>query len=266
MANNGASGMVRVKLDLRCVVRHRGPHNLVWIIADRSETPTIGHFARLVQSKYGVPKSAELYLDDALLPHGEPIAMLNDKDTVRVVGAIKQQSSSSSLEPIANAEPSSVTDERIKTEIKQEDPGSSSSVHVACPIAIKLESSDSDPSDEGGMELSQVTPQPIKRKVKWQNPSSGGSIDVAAAVHIPPSDLDSYTGRRRSCLHTQPSDMPPAPASGSDMPPAPPAAPCVVYLTASTKEASVKLECQPLSRNGHDPQVPDAIRGTPRLP
>ncbi|KAL3238742.1 hypothetical protein MRX96_021776 [Rhipicephalus microplus] len=257
MANNGASGMVRVKLDLRCVLPHRGPHNLVWIIADRSKTPTIGHFARLVQSKYGVPKSAELYLDDALLPHGEPIAMLNDKDTVRVVGAIKQQSPSSSLEPIANAEPSSVTDERIKTEIKQEDPGSSSSVHVACPIAIKLESSDSDSSGEGGMELSQVTHQPIKRKVKWQNPSSGGSIDVAAAVHIPPSDLDSHTGRRRSCLHTPPSDMPPAPAREP---------PCVVYLTASTKEASVKLECQPLSRNGHDPQVPDAIRGTPRLP
>ncbi|KAL1423370.1 hypothetical protein MTO96_021131 [Rhipicephalus appendiculatus] len=193
MADNGASGIVRVKLDLRSVVSHRGPHNLVWIIIDRSKTATIGQFARLVRFKYyGIPENAELYLDDALLPHGEPIAMLKDNDTVRVVEATKQPSSNSGSQPNTKAEPSSVTDQKVKTCVKQEHPGSSNGVDVVRAITIKLESSDSDSSHDDGPELSPVMDQPIKREVKCENPGSSDNINVVRAMQTPSSDSHTY--------------------------------------------------------------------------
>ncbi|KAH7943972.1 uncharacterized protein LOC119400241 [Rhipicephalus sanguineus] len=190
MADSGASGIVRVKLDLRCVVPHRGPHSLVWTIVDRSKTATIGQFARLVRLKYGVPENAELYLDDALLPRGEPIAMLKDKDTVRFVRAIKQPSSDTCSQPNADSEALPVTGQPIKREVKQERPGSSDGVDVVRAITIKLRSSDSDSRHSDDPESLPVANQPVKREVKRETPDSS---DVVRAIKIPSSDSDSHT-------------------------------------------------------------------------
>ncbi|KAH6943109.1 hypothetical protein HPB50_016013 [Hyalomma asiaticum] len=112
MADFGAS-FVRVKLDLHCAVPHQGTRDLVWIVADRSKIATIEQFILLVRSQYGLPKEIELYLDDALLPHGEPTVILKDGDTVRSVGVIKQQSSSDS-QGDNSPEPLPATDQPIK--------------------------------------------------------------------------------------------------------------------------------------------------------
>lgn len=189
MADSGASGIVRVKLDLRCVAPHRGPGSLVWIIVDRSKTATMGQFARLLRSKYGVPENAELYLDDALLPRGEPIAMLKDKDTVRFVRAIKQPCSDTCSQPNADSEALPVTGQPIKREVKQEHPGSSDGVNVVRAITTKLRSLDSDSRHSDDPESLPVANQPDKREVNRETPDSS---DVVRAIKISSSGSDSH--------------------------------------------------------------------------
>ncbi|KAH7980450.1 hypothetical protein HPB49_016297 [Dermacentor silvarum] len=82
--------VVRVKLDLQSAIPRRGLHNLVCIIIDKAATTTIRQFAKLIRTKYGVPKKSELYLNDTLLPLHEPMQILRDKDTVRIVTAAQQ--------------------------------------------------------------------------------------------------------------------------------------------------------------------------------
>ncbi|XP_049515243.1 uncharacterized protein LOC119451088 isoform X2 [Dermacentor silvarum] len=119
MAESGS--VIRVKLDLRSAHPRRGPHDLVWSIVDKAVTTTISQFEKLIRTKYAVPSESELYLDDALLPPDEPIQILSDKDTVRIVTAAQQPSNSDSH---ADDDPeSSLTiDKPIKTEVKRERP------------------------------------------------------------------------------------------------------------------------------------------------
>ncbi|KAL3238741.1 hypothetical protein MRX96_021775 [Rhipicephalus microplus] len=100
----GADAEIRVKLDLGLAVPHREAHNLVWIVVDTAETATVKQFTKLIRAKYGVPKKSELYLDDAWLPPDEPLRILRDKDTVRVVTPA-QQPSKPDTEPDDDAAP-----------------------------------------------------------------------------------------------------------------------------------------------------------------
>ncbi|KAH6943110.1 hypothetical protein HPB50_016014 [Hyalomma asiaticum] len=116
MADAGST--IRVKLDLRFAVPHREAHNLVWIVVDRAETATIKQFAKLIRAKYGVPKKSELYLEDAWLPPDEPLQILRDKDTVRVVTPAEQPSKPDS-QPDDDAPPTPVTDELLEEKKKK---------------------------------------------------------------------------------------------------------------------------------------------------
>lgn len=83
-------------------------------------TRTIRQFAKLIRTKYGVPKKSELYLDDTLVLLDEPMQILRDKDTVRIVTAAQQPSNSDS-HPDNDPESSLGIDTLIK-EIKWEGP------------------------------------------------------------------------------------------------------------------------------------------------
>ncbi|KAL1423369.1 hypothetical protein MTO96_021130 [Rhipicephalus appendiculatus] len=111
-----AGGEIRVKLDLRFAVPHREAHNLVWIVVDTAETATVKQFAKLIRAKYGVPKKSELYLDDAWLPPDEPLRILRDKDTVRIVTPAQQPSKPDSS---PDDDAALVPDEPVKTTKKK---------------------------------------------------------------------------------------------------------------------------------------------------
>ncbi|KAH7943971.1 hypothetical protein HPB52_013902 [Rhipicephalus sanguineus] len=114
MADAGAE--IRVKLDLRFAVPHREAHNLVWTVVDTAETATVKQFAKLIRAKYGVPKKSELYLDDAWLPPDEPLRILRDKDTVRVVTPAQQPSKPDSK---PDDDPAPVPNQFVKTTKKK---------------------------------------------------------------------------------------------------------------------------------------------------
>ncbi|XP_070380454.1 coilin-like [Dermacentor albipictus] len=113
-----AASVIRVKLDLRCAIPHRDAHNLVWIVVDRAQTATIKQLSKLIRTKYGIPKKSELYLDDAWLPPDEPLQILRDKDTVRVVTPA-QQSSNSSSHPNDDPGPTTATGKPVEEKKKK---------------------------------------------------------------------------------------------------------------------------------------------------
>ncbi|XP_037570709.1 uncharacterized protein LOC119452827 [Dermacentor silvarum] len=166
MAESGS--VIRVKLDLRSALPRRGPHDLVWSIVDKAVTTTIRQFEKFIRTKYGVPRKSELYLDDALLPPDEPIQILSDKDTVRVVTAAQQPSNSDSH---ADDDPeSSLTiDEPIKTEVKRERP------EIGEPI-----------NEEVKRESPEIN-EPIKTEVKRERPKIGEPIKTEVKQEPPES-------------------------------------------------------------------------------
>ncbi|XP_037570404.1 cell surface glycoprotein 1 isoform X1 [Dermacentor silvarum] len=174
MAESGS--VIRVKLDLRSAHPRRGPHDLVWSIVDKAVTTTISQFEKLIRTKYAVPSESELYLDDALLPPDEPIQILSDKDTVRIVTAAQQPSNSDSH---ADDDPeSSLTiDKPIKTEVKRERP------EIGEPINEEVKRESPEINEPIKTEVKRERPkigEPIKTEVKQEPPESHDTPVVEA--------------------------------------------------------------------------------------
>ncbi|XP_075557388.1 uncharacterized protein LOC142589717 [Dermacentor variabilis] len=181
MADSGP--VVRVKLDLCSAIPHRGPQNLVWIVIDKAVTTTIRQFEKLIRTKYGVPKRSELYLDDALLPPDEPIRILRDKDTVRIVTAAQQPSNSGS-HPDDDPESSPAIAKVIKKEIKQECSETSETIEEE----VKRERPEI--GEHIKQEAKQERPEinePIKKKVKRERPKTGEPIKPEVKQQPPES-------------------------------------------------------------------------------
>ncbi|XP_054923616.1 uncharacterized protein [Dermacentor andersoni] len=183
MADSGP--VVRVKLDLCSAIPHRGPQNLVWIVIDKAVTTTISQFAKLIRTKYGVAKRSELYLDDALLPPDEPIRILRDKDTVRIVTAAQQPSNSGSR-PDDDPESSPAIAKLIKKEIKQE----RSEIGETIKEEVKRERPEI--GEHIKQEAKRKRPdinEPIKKEVERERPKTADQVKSTPAFHSAPASL-----------------------------------------------------------------------------